>query len=218
MKKSFLNSYSIMPLDTEHLEEICQDIKEQYESGISTLALFSMTLVPEGNPPVDKAGSMCKKYKLFQDKLNSMGLKCGVLVQASVGHGWISNPAPFQNMVGFNNGKVENAYCPEDDRTVSYLADAIKRIAMEHPKVIMLDDDVRLLIRPFEGCACPLHMKKLNDIQNLDGSAIKIISSLLIAGLGIGYLISLLPTWLYGIFVIVLILLYLVAKKYDKKN
>lgn len=60
-------------------------------------------------------------------------------------------------------------------------------------------------------------MKKLKGIQDLDGSAIKIISLLLIAGLGIGYLTSLLPSWLYGIFVIVLILLYLVAVKYDKK-
>lgn len=60
-------------------------------------------------------------------------------------------------------------------------------------------------------------MKKLKDIQDLDGSAIKIIALLLIVGLGIGYLASFLPSWLYGIFVIVLILLYLVAVKYDKK-
>ena len=60
-------------------------------------------------------------------------------------------------------------------------------------------------------------MKKLKDIQDLDGNSIKIIISILIAGLGIGYLSSLLPSWLYGIFVIVLILLYLVAVKYDKK-
>ena len=60
-------------------------------------------------------------------------------------------------------------------------------------------------------------MKKLKDIQNLDGSAIKIILLLLVAGLGIGYLASLLSSWLYGIFVIVLILLYLVSIKYDKK-
>ena len=60
-------------------------------------------------------------------------------------------------------------------------------------------------------------MKKLKGIQDLDGSAIKIITLLLITGLGVGYLSSLLPSWLYGIFVIVLILLYLVAVKYDKK-
>lgn len=60
-------------------------------------------------------------------------------------------------------------------------------------------------------------MKKLKNIQDLDGNAIKIMALLLITGLGIGYLASLLPSWLYGIFVIVLILLYLVAARYDKK-
>ena len=60
-------------------------------------------------------------------------------------------------------------------------------------------------------------MKKLKDIQDLDRNSIKIIASLLITGLGIGYLSSLLPSWLYGIFVTVVILLYLVAVKYDKK-
>ena len=60
-------------------------------------------------------------------------------------------------------------------------------------------------------------MKKLKGIQDLDGSAIKIITLLLVGGLGTGYLISLLPVWLYGISVVIVILLYLVAVKYDKK-
>ena len=48
-KDKKLHLYSIMLLDLEHLDEICQDIKEQYENGVSTCALFKMTLVPEGN-------------------------------------------------------------------------------------------------------------------------------------------------------------------------
>ena len=60
-------------------------------------------------------------------------------------------------------------------------------------------------------------MKKLKGIQDLDGSEIKIITLLLVGGLGTGYLISLLPVWLYGISVVIVILLYLVAVKYDKK-
>lgn len=60
-------------------------------------------------------------------------------------------------------------------------------------------------------------IKEIKNIQDLDGNEIKIIALLLVAGLGIGYLISFLPSWLYGILLIVLILLYLVAVKYDKK-
>lgn len=29
-----MQNYTIMPLDVEHLEEICQDIKEQYDHKI----------------------------------------------------------------------------------------------------------------------------------------------------------------------------------------
>lgn len=66
-------NYSIMPLDTDHIDEICEDIREQYEKGIATCALFKMTLVPEGNPPVDKAKILCEKYDLFRERLSKMG-------------------------------------------------------------------------------------------------------------------------------------------------
>ena len=44
-----------MPLNTEYLDEICEDIKNQYEQGISTCPLFSMTLTPEDSPAINKA-------------------------------------------------------------------------------------------------------------------------------------------------------------------
>ena len=91
--------YSVMPLNTvdDHLEEICQDIKAQYEKGIATCALMSMTLVPEGDPPIDKARLYCEKFDLVRERLAEMGLSCGILVQASIGHGWaLERPFPFQ--------------------------------------------------------------------------------------------------------------------------
>ena len=84
-----LYSYSIMDLDLNHIDEICADIKRQYEEGIADCVLFEMTLVPEGNPPSDKVGKLCKKFKIFQERLAKENLTCGVLVQASVGHGWV---------------------------------------------------------------------------------------------------------------------------------
>ena len=53
------NTYTIMNLDMNHIDEICDDIKYQYENGNASCALFSMTLVPEGDPPVNKAKKMC---------------------------------------------------------------------------------------------------------------------------------------------------------------
>ena len=53
-----LHNYSIMPLNVDYIDEICEDIKEQYENGISSCPLFSMTLTPEDNPRVDKSESV----------------------------------------------------------------------------------------------------------------------------------------------------------------
>ena len=92
-------------MNDKHVEEICRDIKYQYENNIADLALFSMSLVPEGNPVNDKAVIMCKKYDLFRNRLAEMGLKCGILVQSSIGHGYALNEvSPFQRCINLNDG------------------------------------------------------------------------------------------------------------------
>ena len=83
--------YTIMPLDTEHVDEICEDIRWQYENGVADCALFMIKLVPEGDPVIDKAAIECEKYARFREKLESMGLSCGVLVQCTIGHGYALN-------------------------------------------------------------------------------------------------------------------------------
>ncbi len=159
-----LYSYSIMPLDTEHLEEICQDIKCQYESGVASCALFSMTLVPEGNPPSDKVGVLCKRYAMFKTRLAEMGLKCGILVQATVGHGWILGEMfPYQTHVNFNDGVATRVCCPCDKGFKDYIYNVMRTVASYEPEVIMVDDDFRTIWYKGEGCACPLHMKMFNE-------------------------------------------------------
>lgn len=163
METKKLNSYSIMPLDTDHIDEICNDIKEQYETGVATCALFSMTLVPEGNPPANKVQTLCKKYEKFQKMLNSMGLKCGVLVQASVGHGWVLGEMfSYQSHVNFNDGKSVGSVCPCDEGFKEYIYNVMRTIASFNPECIMVDDDFRLIWYKGEGCACPLHMERFN--------------------------------------------------------
>ena len=164
MKK--LDLYTIMPLDTEHIDEICADICEQVKTGVSTCALFMMKLVPEGNPVFDKATEFCEKYKLFKEKLDKMGIKNGVLVQATIGHGWIlSERNPYQNVVFLHSGEDDfNTVCPYDEDFLGYIEDSLKTIASYDPYHIMIDDDLRLIGKPSFGCACPLHMAKFNEL------------------------------------------------------
>lgn len=162
--KKYLNSFSIMMPFTDHIDEICQDIKEQYENGVATCVLFEMTLVPEGNPPADKVSKMCKKYRQFQEKLNSMGLKCGILVQASVGHGWtLGEGFSFQKHTNFDDGKTRDSVCPLDKGFHEYIYNVMQTIARENPECIMVDDDFRTIWFKGEGCACPLHMARFNE-------------------------------------------------------
>ncbi len=159
-------NYSIMPLDTNHIDEICEDIREQYEKGIATCALFKMTLVPEGNPPVDKAKILCEKYNLFRDKLASMGLSCGILVQASIGHGWsLSELFPFTQYTNLKDGQKTTTVCPDDDDFCDHIRDAFRTLAQSRPEVIMVDDDFRLIFRGGKGCACERHMKRFNELS-----------------------------------------------------
>ncbi len=166
MKEEKLHLYSIMPLMADHIDEICQDIKDQYEKGITTCALFSMTLVPEGNPVVNKAALLCETYRKFREKLHAMGVPNGVLVQASIGHGWtLGEMFPYQRYVGFRNGIATNTACPYDPGFRDYIRDALTTIASCHPDHIMIDDDFRLMFRPGGGCACPLHMNRFRELS-----------------------------------------------------
>ena len=163
--KEKLHLYSIMPLNLEHVDEICQDIYEQYINGVTTCALFSMTLVPEGNPVVDKAKILCDKYVVFKDKLDKMGVPSGVLVQASIGHGYkLSQKFPYQNVVTLNTGEETNTVCPFDKGFREYAFNMMATIAKTNPYHIMLDDDFRLIARMGKGCGCPLHMARFNEL------------------------------------------------------
>jgi len=164
-----LHLYTIMPLNIAHVDEICEDIRQQYEQGIATCALFSMTLVPEGNPPVDKAAMMCAKYEVFREKLDAMGVPSGVLVQASIGHGWtLGELFPYQRYTAINTGIPNNTVCPTDLGFRDYIYNAMRTIAQHKPSCIMVDDDFRLMTRPTQGCACPNHMRRFNELAGTD--------------------------------------------------
>ncbi len=159
------HAYTIMPLNERYIDEICSDIKEQYEKGIATLALFSMTLVPEGMPPKNKVEEFCRVYDLFRDRLAEMHLECGILVQETIGHGYpLNEPSPFQKYVGRTDGEEKTKCCPYDENLRQHFHDVMKTIASHRPKAIMVDDDFRLLFFYGRGCTCPMHMKRLEEL------------------------------------------------------
>lgn len=160
-----LHLYSIMPLDVQHVDEICEDIRRQYEGGVANYPLFCMTLSPEGTPPVNKAEILCQKYDLFREKLSAWGIPNGILVQATIGHGYVPNEMfPFQQYTNFSDGERMYVVCPYDEEFREYIFKAMQTVAAHQPDCIMVDDDLRLIGRSGSGCACPLHMKRFNEL------------------------------------------------------
>ena len=155
---------SITPLDTEHIEEVCEDIVDQQKTGVSTHAMFMMKLNPEGTPPVNKAELQCKKCDLFLERLSGRNVKCGVLVQATLGHIAVPDaPHPFQNVVSLSDGKEQPFQaCPLDPDFRKFMKGQMRMVASRRPSVIMIDDDIGVLYRDSNGCACKYHMAEFN--------------------------------------------------------
>lgn len=161
-----LHLYTVMPLNPDHIDEYCEDIRSQVESGAASCALFIMTLVPEGDPPVDKAEILSDIYARYKEKLDAWGIPNGVLVQASVGHDRVLGKMfPYQQYVGLNHGQARFVVCPYDEGFRDYMYRAFRSIALRHPDHIMLDDDFRLIYRNGGGCACPLHMRRFHQLS-----------------------------------------------------
>ena len=126
------------------------------------MPLFSMTLVPEGVPVWDKAGKMTALYARYRDRLARDGVEAGILVQASLGHGYSITANPFTRYVNLYDGAEENVCCPLDDAFIAHFCDVLRTLARGRPRAIMLDDDFRLMMRPGRGCTCHLHMEEFN--------------------------------------------------------
>ena len=152
-----------MPLDLEHLNEVCDDIERQYKDGIATEALFNLPIPPEGDPVIDKAGIGAEKFVKFRDELNARSLNAGILVQASIGHGYqMTTKIPFTAVIGFDDGAEKYVACPYDENFRKYIKSAFATLAKTNPSSIMVDDDFRLFARSYHGCTCDLHMAEIS--------------------------------------------------------
>ena len=160
--------YSIMPLDAAHIDEVCEDIRQQKENGVADFPLFMFKLVPEGIPAVDKVALYADTYVKFRDKLEKYGVNCGILVQSSLGHGYHIDQMPFQPYVGLAHGKHIYSYCPSDEDLRNYFKKQFAALARLKPAIVMVDDDFRTLFKDGGGCCCPRHLKAFNAAAGTD--------------------------------------------------
>lgn len=155
--KPALCALHVMPLIPGREKELAADAENLLAKGICTQIACCMTMVPEGNPPCDKAAVYAGRYRKFLAAFHGDPGVVGILIQASLGHGWTPDEqCDFQQAVRLDDF-VQYRMCPLDKRFLTYLDDQIFQLAELRPAFFMVDDDFRLFTG-HNGCFCPLHL------------------------------------------------------------
>ncbi len=168
-----LTVFNVVPALEGHEMERAEDIVRIEKERIADMSLMIFTLVPEGNPPIDKFGVLAERYKKLHKAIDGRA-KFGVLLQATIGHGYVlKNENKMEHLIRIYD-LSENKYkcCPLGENVVKYMQDICRKAAQLKPDHIMLDDDFRMYTGSGNaGCLCPLHLKKISERLGRDISA-----------------------------------------------
>jgi len=156
-----LYSLHVMPLLPGREAELAADAENLLQDGICSGVACIMTLVPEGDPVDNKAAVLAKRFTAFRDAFHGDKSKVGILIQATIGHGWPPDEqCTFQKQVR-SDGSSPYQMCPLDKDFLAYVDAQISQLAALKPGFFMVDDDFRL-VTGRNGCWCPLHLEALN--------------------------------------------------------
>ncbi len=164
-KLEILNLFRIFD---KHIDAQAKDLIALSKSKAVDVHMALFDLMPEGNPPADKISRYEKEYKRLRSAIGEADCNLGILVQTTMGHGWqLQEPFPYQRLISREDGgsyeqRTANIVCPLDKDFQKYLLDAIKRVAMLKPSLMMIDGDFRLFGQR-KACLCPLHLAKLKE-------------------------------------------------------
>ena len=171
--KASLRIINIAALFDSKQEESIADIRMlQKDCGITDVA-FMMPLCPnEKAPSMSRAESFRDKFIKMRSLLEGSGLRVGILIQSTLGHGG-SNSSPFTHSVNAK-GDTTGSLCPFDPGLREHLRKAVAIVAATKPDFFILDDDFRLANWSAPGCFCPLHLAAFEKAsgQSLDREAL----------------------------------------------
>ena len=106
------------------------------------------------------------QIKDANDFYTKNGYECGVWI-STIGYGGplfsdatnTGELTQIRSVVGKNGG---DALCPTDESFVASIAKTVQAIARTGARMIMLDDELCLSVRPGIGCACDKHLKEFS--------------------------------------------------------
>ena len=153
--------YNVVPCNPGKEELQAQDVIElEARTGID-IALYSLTLHPEGFPARKKAEFLIESYRKFSRALQGSKVKPGVLIQSILGH-WPrvdKDEEQWMRTIDLKGRKVR--FCPLDPGYREYIFQTIAGLAKEHPCFFLGDDDIRSF-SPYAECFCERHTAEFN--------------------------------------------------------
>ena len=149
----------ILPLSDPFREVHVADAAFLGNETISDGIAWSCTLVPEGDPAVDKATVYAERFRRIVPLVRARSqVRQGFLIQATIGHGWTPGRAtPWQKVVQAN-GVTTYRFCPLGSDFRRYVECQLRTLAAVQPDFFLVDDDTKLLGPKVDGCFCPLHL------------------------------------------------------------
>ena len=159
--------YNIVPMHVGHEQEQAARSVEMYARTGEDLALYSLTLHPEGRPARAKVDRYVASYRAFAKALEGTKVRPAVLVQAILGH-WPRTDKdiePWERTVD-QDGKTVR-FCPLDPGFAAYIDYVFTELAKARPAFILTDDDVRAYSHGAE-CFCATHVKLFNARRGTD--------------------------------------------------
>lgn len=158
-----LTVFNVVPAIQGAEKETAEDIVRIQKDRIADTSIVIFTLVPEGNPPIDKFSVLGERFKKIQKHVDGRA-NLGILLQSTLGHGWIlKNKNNLGHFVLIDSLKENpNKCCPLHSGVIEYMKDICRKAAMLKPSHIMIDDDFRIYTPP-SGCLCPLHLEKISE-------------------------------------------------------
>lgn len=151
---------SVMPINGDNAASVSDDAVMLGEETIIDGIAWSFALHPAGKPVDDKASRFAARYREAEKLIRPRsGVKLGVLLQATMGHGGMpGEPADFQRVVKPDGSSIYRM-CPLDAGFQAYIAAACRTFSALKPDFFMVDDDTRLVWeKEPHGCFCPLHL------------------------------------------------------------
>ena len=160
-QKGEFRFYNIVPCNIGREKQQAKDVIElEAKTGIN-IALYCLTLHPEGLPARKKADLLIESYRKFSQELKGSRVKSGVLLQSILGH-WArvdKKEEKWTRTIDLD-GDVKR-FCPLDKHFRDYVFETVAALAKEKPCFILGDDDIRLF-SPKAECFCKLHTAEFN--------------------------------------------------------